>query len=1066
MNISELSVRRPVLMAMVYLAILLVCFVFVPNLDIALYPSVDMPVISVIVSCGDYGPDVIMSQVGEPIEDALYSLENLSDMTTMASSGNLFVMLEFDYGTDLDDAYSDINSAMTMVNGRLPDWVDSTTIMRMDSMSTGSSEILSLTLSGEGSLKSLKTFAEDNIAPLLERVSGVSEVDVIGGYESVYNISVNPERLHAYGLTLSSITSALSEHNSQQYLGTVEQDKIEYEVSTDSRYVTPEEIENTIISGSGTDIVRISDVATVKLSEEQSSRSWLNGNEVVSISISNESDTNASSVASSVKSEISKIQSTLPEDYTLTISRDSTRMISSTMSEVYNSAIQGVLLAAIVIFIFLRNIKATIIISLSMPICILITLMCMSIFGISVNSLSMAGLILAIGMIVDASIIILENTFTYRERGYRSAVSAILGSRNMLNAIVASTLTTLCVFLPLLIYKNELGMIGVMFQDMIITICISMVCSLFVAVTLVPALAGSIFRINTRTQKPLKSRLLSKLDCTLAKAEESLAYGYGKALDYTLSHKALVIMLLILLLVFSIMLMGDMRLSLMPDMSTDDSVSLSLELAEGTVSDVTVEKLFAMQNSLMEALPADSYESISVNLSGSSNEGSITINLPDITEQIYSASDVEEIVREFIYLDPSATWTLGGGRGPMSSNAVDITIKSEDSAQIEEVANQIMALLYENTDQLIDISSDVADGAPLLEIDIDYDKAKELGVSISNLQSALYMAINGYDATDVTTFDISRTYTLTVSMADSISKISDLQSLTVPGASVPVRLDQIATFNIGVSSKSITRENRENINHVTASAVDGISSEEASEIAETIIRQNLIIPDGVTVSFEGEMATMEDYMGTMMIVIILALALVYMVMAAQFESLIDPFIIFATIPLLLIGVVVIHLAMGMDFSLFSLVGIVALLGVVVNNGIVLVDAINQLVRQKLKVRDACIIAAKSRLRPILMTTLTTVLGLVPMTFFPGEGAEMLQPIAVTFFGGIITGAFLTLFLSPTLYLIFNKRRERNYDNPDSLNNQLKEFDEKGAVKAIEPSDDSFFTSEEDGDYLI
>ena len=389
MNISELSVRRPILMTMVYLAILLVCFVFVPNLDIALYPSVDMPIISVVVDCGDNGPDVIMNQVGKKLEDSLYSLEDLSDMTSYAQNGRLMIMLEFDYGTDLDEAEDKVNSSLSFVTRMLPDWVQSTSVVRMDSMMSTNSEILSLTLSGQGSLEDLKNYADDNIAPLLERVSGVSEVSTRGGFNTVYEISVNPERLYAYGLTLSSVTSALADRNNQQYLGSVEHNNIEYEVSTDSRFVSPDEIGSTIISGSGDKIVRLSDVATVKLSEEQSSRSWYNGKEVVSLSVSNESDTNATSVATSVKEEIKKIQESLPSGYELTIDYDSTQMISSTMDEVYKSAYEGVLLAALIIFLFLRNIKATLIISLSMPICILITLMLMSIFSISINSLSM-----------------------------------------------------------------------------------------------------------------------------------------------------------------------------------------------------------------------------------------------------------------------------------------------------------------------------------------------------------------------------------------------------------------------------------------------------------------------------------------------------------------------------------------------------------------------------------------------------------------------------------------------------------------------------------------------------
>ncbi len=990
------------------------------------------------VSCGDYGPEEIEQQVATVLEDQLYTIEGLSDITSRISSGNAMIMMEFEYGTDLDEAEDSVSSAISRVSRALPSWAETPTVMRMDS-SSSSSEVISLTLTGNRSLEELKEIADSTVEPLLKRVDGVADTEVRGGNSTIYEVQADPERLYAYGLTLTSLSSALEEKNSEQYIGTIEQNDLNYQIATDSRYMNSSELEDTIFATYGESIVHLSDVASVYLSEESTSRSFIDGNEVISISVSNESDSNASNVAAEVKAILPSIQDMLPEGVSLTVERDSTEMITSTMNEVYKSAYEGILLAALVIFLFLRNIRATIIIALSMPISILITLSCMSLFSLTINSMTMAGLILGIGMIVDASIIILENTYAYREKGYRSAASAILGSRNMFNAILASTLTTICVFLPLIIYKYDLGQIGMMFQDLIITICISLASSLFVAVTLVPALSGSILRIKSRVQKPIKNRLLRSIDDLMSRGEDALRRGYVKALDYVLSHKALFIMFLVLLLIFFCLSMSSMSLSMMPAMTSDDTISLNLELKEGTVKEVTLEELFKMNDLLSETLPEGSFESISTRLSSSSNSGTITINLPDITEQTIKAEELKEIIRPLINQDPSASWTFSEGRG-FASNAVDISITSEDETLIEETADEIVAILKNNTSALIDISSDVTDGSPKVNLIIDYDKAKQMGVTLSTLQSTLYGAVSGIEATEITTFDASKTYTVKVSLTDSFSSISDLESLTVMGSSGPVRLDQIASFAYGTAPKSITRENRQRVNHITANAAEGVSSDKAAEIAETLVNENLILPEGVTISFGGEMQEFSESLSVMIVVIVLALALVYMVMAAQFESLIDPFIIFATIPLLLIGVIAIHLIMGQSFSLFSLVGIVALIGVVVNNGIVLVDSINQYVKEKIKVRDACLLAAKNRLRPILMTTLTTVLGMIPIAFFPGEGSEMLQPIGVTFFGGILTGSFLTLFLSPALYLIFNKRREKAYEDPESLNNQLKEFD--------------------------
>lgn len=1044
MQISELSVRRPVMITMVFAIIMIICAMFLPDLQISLYPSVSMPVISVMVDCNDAGPEEIEQQVAKVLENNLGSIEGLNTMTSESQEGRCMVMLEFDYGTDLDDAESDVSSVITTITGRdtLPDWADSPTIFRFDRMTNSS--FMRLVMTGSGDLEELKSVAENDVEPLLLRISGVSQVEVMGTGTKQYEVNVDPIKTAGYGITLSQIKSALAAANVQESEGTMTQNDINYTLTLDERFYSLSDIEETVITTiNGVDIL-VGDVATVTSSYGSSFRErYLDGNQIVQLTISNESDTNSTTVAEAVKEALPSINAALPNGVKVQIQRDETSMISSTMDEVYSSAIQGVLLAALFIFLFLRNLKATLIISLSMPISILITLLVMSMAGITVNSMSMSGLILGIGMIVDASIIILENTFNYREKGLSAPASAILGSKNMSTAIMASTLTTICVFIPLIIYKNDLEMVGIMFQDLIYTVCISLLASLFVAQTLVPALCGSILKINTRKQKPLKSRFLRWMDNLGDKIEKGLENAYAKALDYFLSHRFLLIMVLVLLIVFSLTKITNIGMNLTPSMNTDDSITLSLTLPAGTDNSVTRTKLFAMQEKVTDTLPDGSYTQIMVNV-GQSNTGTLEIDMPDIEKQTYSATELKQLIRPLMSGEPDSTWTFSGGRGPGNSSPIDVEVTGDDTTAIKSTTEEIAAIINSYVPEAVDVTTDLEDGSPRIVMDVDKDAARDLGISMSTLSNTVYYALTGTTASTISTFNSETTYKLVVKIdEDSLSDLTELGSLLITGDNGPVRLDAVASFSISSGPSTIMRENKRRVNNVTAKLADGYTSSEVQEKVQQALDEYLTIEEGIKVSQSGDMQQFADYGPTLVTIIILALVLVFAVMAAQFESMIDPFIIFATIPLLLIGVIFIHIVMKQSFSLFSIVGIVALIGVVVNNGIVLVDSINQRVRKHVPVRQACLEAARTRLRPILMTTLTTVVGMVPLAFFPGSGAEMMQPIALTFVGGLVTGAFLTLFLSPCLYSLFNKRREKKYNDPNTLANQLAAFDAEG-----------------------
>ncbi len=1038
MSIAEFSVRRPVFMSMVYALLAIVSIVFVPKLDQAIFPSVNLPYLVVYASCGDADPESVEMQVTRVLENAVSGTEHLKNITSYSQTGRSVIQLEFNYGTDTNKAESDVNGMVSMVNRTLPSWVSSVNTMQVNSMIAGQA-FMTLSVDGPYPVEELKNIATNTVEPLLSRIDGVGDIEISGGGNMQYNVEVNPNRLTAYGLTLAQVVSAVSAQNSMGSGGRITSGSVDYTVMTDNRYSNVEQIMNTRIGSAGGRNIYVKDVAdVVKTTSKGSAISYFNGNPTAMISVYEASNASVSTVAKRVVKALDSIQAELPEGVSLTVRRDNSKNISAVISETYKSLLWGVLFAAIVIFIFLVDFKSTIIISLSMPLSVLFTLMLMAICDISMNIVSMSGLILGIGMIVDASIVILENITNYRLEGETASAAAILGSRNMFTAIVASTLTTICVFLPVMIFMNDLEMIGQMLKDLVFTICFSLICSLFVSITLVPALAGAILPINTTTQREHKG-WVKAFDNFIRKAQARLESGYGNVLAFFLAYKRFLLIPIALLIFLSMSLFSHMGFSMMPSSSQGDSITLSLTLPVGTTSSVTEKYVFEMQDVIMKKLPEDSYKSIMSRISD--NTGRITIMLPDLSSQTYKAPQLRNMIREDLTRDASAIWTYSSGQR-MGRHAVDVEITAENMEQMQDVSNRVVEAFRTYAPALANVASDLTGGSPRIKVVLNKSRADMYSITPSQVSSALLTAITGSKATEISTFSSTDTYNLYVKIADEyMSDSSALNALLIPTAHGNVRLDSIADLVEDTSPTRITRENKVRIAHVTADAVEGYSSSDASRIAQQVISEHVMVPNGAKVGMHGDFEQFAQYALPLILVVLLAIALVFGVMAAQFESLINPFIIFATIPLLIIGVSIIHFVTGTDFSILSIIGIVALIGVVVNNGIVLVDAISREIRDYgTPIVEACIKCSRDRLRPILMTTITTIAGMAMMAFFPGTGAQQMQPIALTFVGGITIGAFLTLFLSPVLFAVFNKNMLKKISDPNSRVAQIKAFE--------------------------
>lgn len=1029
MTISEYSVQRPVTMVVIFALLLVVAAIMAPQLAVDMFPDTTRPVLSVSTSYTGAGPEDVESNITEPLEKALAGVTGLEEIRSTSSFERSRITLEFGYDVNLDEAKSDVESLLAAVSNALPDDAGSPTVFQFNMSSI---PILRLVVRGNYPIEDLKSIAEDTIQAQIERVEGVASTSVSGGNDRIVEVAVSRNRLAAFDMTLSEISSVLSSQNVLVGGGTIVQGGTEYQLMTNETLTSADELKRIILrtmqSGGITRVVRLEDVAEVSMVyNDSSSRVYINGEPGIYIQVQNESDSNSVQVSRAVRDVLDGINSELPEGITLEVLSDTTTMIEATLNQVYQSAVQGALLAMAVLLFFLRNFKGTFIIGLAIPISILITLMCMAIFDLTLNLITLTGLVLGLGMILDGSIVILENIHAYRERGAKPSTAAILGSQEMFRAIVASTTTTLCVFIPVIIFRADLEMMGQMFGDLVFTVVISLVVSLAVALIVVPALAGPIMRLSTRVQKPLKQPLLRKMDIFMDGAFRRFQGGYRTALDYSLSHRSLVLLLVLVILVFSLLQFGGMGMNLFVRGSSDDRVEINVSLPPGTSIDETEALLKKLQSSIEQKV--EGYENIVLTVgsrggwgSSSGNTGGIQINLPAPEDQIDTPLTIRAKLSEELASIPGAQVEFSSGRRMGSSSPVDIEIKSANPQAAMDTAESIRNILLKMPliqDPLISLEA----GGPQLRIRIDRERAAVLGVSTKAIANQIKMAVSGSTVTTISDNGDEISVRLRLK-EEEVSDLPDLEALFLMNSSGDrIPLSSVASIYESRSPADIDRENQQRIIHVTSDLAEGVAATEIQEVVRTTVEANLVPAGDVDIIYSGEARDIRRFGGSFLIIIVAAIVLVFGVMAGQFESFVDPFIIFFSIPLLFIGVIWIYIITGEPFSLFSAVGVVALVGIVVNNGIVLVDYTNTLRSRGMKVREACIAAGVNRLQPIMMTTLTTILGMTPLAFFPGEGAETIQPIAKTIVGGLAVSSVMTLFVTPVMYSVLNRRHD-------------------------------------------
>lgn len=1066
MSLSKLAVSRPTTTLILFVILTALGIYSAAELPIDLLPDMEIPYIAVATTYENAGPEEVERSVTRPLESSLSSVTGLENMQSISSSGSSLIMMEFTYGTNLDAATNEIRDKIDLVRAYLPEDTESPLIVRAD---PSMMPIMSYVLSGNRTPEELRQYAEDVVQPRLEQVDGVASASIRGGREKAVIIDIPRDRLEAYSLTITQIAQMIGSQNVEGSGGNISEADTTYTITTSGEYSSLEDIRNTVVAykagglaAGGSPVVSkilLRDIADIYEGYKTvSSYAYLNGVPCVILTIQKQSGKNSVQAAEQVREQVVEIQAVLPDDIKLTEEMNTTDIIETSINNILSSVISGAALAVLVLLVFLRSIKSTIIISLTIPIALVITLGVMKFTGFSLNLMTLAGLSLGVGMLVDNSIVILENIYSYRARGAKPKVAAILGSQEMLMAISASTLTTICVFLPLIMYGSELGMVGQIFSGLTFTVVFSLICSLAVAVILVPVLSSKYLKLENIAKRQLTG-VAGRLDRAIGGFLDRVDNGYANCVRWVLHHKVLLLVSILVLLAVSIALIPVVGFINMPEQASN-TITVNLDMPKGTRLESTDAVIRQLENLVMQNIKGLKSTTVSVGGASMMGLGGVTTNTATLDISLYAIAErepgwdtTEEAtakVRSYFNQFPGASFSISNASnmGGMSSSDIDVVIKSNSMEQLQKASNDIVnALVEHDSDIITDITSSFEDGLPQIDIVIDRNKLQDLGLNIYSVSNEIKANVNGATASSYRASgdEIDIVVQLT---EDDRSKILDLEQIFVTNSSGQrIPLASFASYQENTSPVSIVRENQMRTIHVTAKKLNWKqSAEEVQKMVERTIQENVVLGDDVRLTYSGGYQDLQKNLRLFAVIIIMAIILVFAVMASQFESLLDPFIVLFTIPLSVIGIVAIYLAVGSPLNIITAVGALVLVGVVVNNGIVLVDYTNLLRKREYDLEDACVEAARSRLRPILMTTLTTVLGLLPMAFFPGEGSEMTQPIGQTVLGGLSFSTTMTLFLMPVLYYIFNRYREKR-NARRAVRKQRRE--EKKAIKVAE-----------------
>ena len=1027
MILTKFSLKRQITLLMIYCVIIGFSFFSFSQLKIDFFPDIQFPYAGIITSYTGVGPEDIENLITRPIEEAVSSVKNIEQVNSQSFQGASIVTLEFKYGTDMDQADVDIRKNIDFIRDYLPPDADEPLTFIFDpSLQPIIFMTLSSTYLGPAELRRL---SEETIEPLLERVEGVASVQTQGGLQRQINVYLNPVLLASYNMSPTDINMAIQSGGGIQPGGTIETGVKSYNLRIFSEYNSIEQIKNTIITMKGGQPVYVKDVAEVVDGyKESTSEVRADFGEGVTIMISKQSDANTVITSRKVKEAFPYIQKRLPEGTKLSVLWDQSSFILRSINNLRNTAVIAFIMAVFVIYFFLRNWRGSFIIGISIPMAVISTFAVLFAADLTLNIISMAGLALAIGMLVDNSIVVLENIYRHRELGEGKIDSADKGASEVGMAITASTLTTISVFLPVLFVPNITGQL---FKDMVLTITFSLVVSLLIALTLVPMISSHLLKMRKNNDSDVnqKAGWLVNVKIKIGYWLDNLSSNYSRLLHWALYHKKTVLISVFVLFVFSILIATRLGGEFLP--KTDQGfINIVIESPAGNPIEKTRMYAYELENIFTNVIKKEEIESVSIFFGNREGLGAfgtsastieVFLKLTPKEQRKRTQFEIQDLLRK--KLDNIAGITYFFQEGGSFTNEKDIEVKvigfNVDGAK--SIANQIKEKM-EKIPGLVDIALNVKATTPELQIHLNKDVMNDLHLSTLQVAANISTAIQGQVVSQFR--EKEDEYNVRVQFAKEFRNqkeaLSQMQ-IAIPAGQM-VRLDDIAQIVEEASSPTIFRENQSRFISVGC-GLSGIDLSTAVGKINNIIDDTPISSD-YQIIIGGTAEDQQEAFFYLMLAFIAAILLVYMIMASQFESFVDPLIIMFTVPLSVIGVFFFLLITGTSISVMALVGLVMMVGIAVNNGIVMVDYINQLKGKGLSLYEAVEVGSKARLRPVLMTALTTILGMVPLAIELGSGSETWSPLARAVIGGLSATTILTLLVIPILYIVFERMEEK------------------------------------------
>lgn len=1015
MKIAENSIKHNVMTILVYILIAVFGFYCFQSLPLALMPEMELPVAIVYSTYAGAGPEDIEQQVTEPLESACASLSGLESLTSTSAENMSMVIAQFDYGVNLDEVLTDMRDNVDMVKSQLPEDASDPTVMSID---IDSMPVIMVALRGSD-LATMQSIAEDELAPALERLDGVASVDISGGYENEVAVKTDAARLRGYNLTVSSVAQQIGADNMAVPGGELDSGSQTLAVRTDGEYQSVRDVENALISLPAGGTVRLNQIADVSLQpKDQDALAKVNGEECLLLSVNKQSGSNTVDIAERAKAELDSLTADNNAlDWDLVM--DQSDYINMTVDNAMSNIWMGVLFAAIVLIVFLRDIGATVAISVAMPCCILFTFLIMFALDITLNMMSLGGIALGVGMIVDNSIVVLENIFHYRSDGYDRWESCVQGTREVVLSVTASTLTTIAVFLPIGLSG---GMTGMMFKEFCITIVALLSSSLIISLTLVPLLCyilldrGGVHRISA-SDPGVKERMM---------ADKPMMRNYKKVLKLFITRRWVGLAVTFGICAISVVSIALAGSELIPEMD-QGQISVSVGMPNGS----TMEETASIQDRIvsiaeqtipeMEQVYYSTGSSSSV-MSGTSS-ASVTITLVDLEDRDRSSNEVANQLRRDLSNIAGCEITVSASSMSVGEGSdISLQLSGEDYDVLAEAANDLAAEI-EALPDAINVESSAGEQVPRVAVKINRDNASRFGLSASTIGGLVRGELTGSTATTLRMG--GEEYDVTISGDEALTQdIDALRSLQLPsatGGTVP--LSMVADVYTELSPQTINRIDQYETVTITGESESGDSVGITQAVNGLLADYQL--PEGVEIE-DGDTAasSIAETTQSLMTALMVAILLVYFILASQFNSFVLPVAIMLILPIGLLGSLMLLWPLGYKISMVALLAVIILAGTVVNSSIVLVDYTLQRRERGEDKNTAILNACPRRVRPVLMTALTTILGLVPMVSSGGEGSEMMRPMGIVMMTGMVVSTIATLFITPVYYSITDSIVER------------------------------------------